>query len=161
MMEFISGSAVLPLPAEEALHKREQYWKIELPAPYKEFIKKMNGAKPANAAVPYDSRFESIERFLCILDPGAGNAAENEDAAAYDIDVVMAPMIERLGCDEDSTGVYILPIAKMEYGNFLAFEYKDAGADPVVCVWDNEESGDFDPVIYFVAGSFEEFMSRY
>ena len=154
-MEFVTDTIVMPLPTEEVLEKRERYWKIELPDSFKEFIKVFNGGIPIQAAVSYDEHYENIERFLCILD----SSEENDTAAIFDIDVVMAPRIERLGYDEDSIGVHVLPIAKMDYGNYLALDFKNSVSDPTVCVWDNEESGDFDPVTYFISNSFEEFIN--
>jgi len=153
-MDYKSGSIILPLPTEDVLVKREQYWRVELPQSYKDFIKKLNGVKPVKATITYDSHSENIECFLCILD----STKDNINAARLDIDVVMSPRIERMGYEEDSIGVHVLPIAKMDYGNYLALDYKDGDSNPTVCVWDNEESGDFEPVTYFVANSFEEFL---
>jgi hypothetical protein len=154
-MDYNEGSIILPLPTEEVLKKREEYWRVELPDSYKKFIKDRNGVTPVQATVTYDSHNENIERFLCILD----STKDNATAARFEIDVVMASRIERLGYDENSIGVHVLLIAKMDYGNYLALNYKDTESNPTVCVWDNEESGDFDPVVYFVASSFEEFLN--
>ena len=153
---FDESTIVLPLPTEEVLNKYEKSWQVTLPDSYKEFIKKLNGVRPKYAKVKYDFRDkrgiysydeEEIERFFCI-----------DNGTEFDIDVVMNSLEEMWTYDEYSDEVQILPIAKMVGGNFLALNYKNTESEPTVCVWDNEESEEFDPITYFVANSFREFM---
>ena len=154
MANFDAATIVSPLPTDELLIKQEQIWRVNLPETYKDFIKIFNGVEPKQATVKYNSNSEIIERFLCILN----SAEDNQKAAMYDIDVVIAPRIIRLVYDGECKGIQVLPIAKMEHGNFLALNYKGTQSNPTVCVWDNEESDDFAPVVYFVANSFDEFF---
>lgn len=152
-MKFDEESIIKPSPTDELLKLKEQKWKITLPDSYKDFIKKMNGIIPMDAVISYNDRKEKISRFFCILEQ-----VENSDGW-LDISVISSPIIERLIYDEDRIGVDVLPIAKLDYGNYLALNYHEIKNEPYVCVWDYEDSGDFEPITYFVAENFEAFIN--
>lgn len=151
-MKYDEESIITPCPTDELLKLKEQKWKIILPKSYKEFIKKMNGISPIDAVISYNDHKEKISQFFCILEQ-----VENSDGW-LDISVISSPIIERLVYDEDRIGVDVLPIAKLDYGNYLALDYHKNNNEPFVCVWDYEESGDFEPITYFVAENFEAFI---
>jgi len=50
----------------------------------------------------------------------------------------------------------VLPIAELLGGDYLCLDFREDNEAPDVCVWDHEESDDFEPVTYRVAGSFSE-----
>lgn len=152
-MNFDLNSIVLPCPTDEILKKKEGNWCLTLPSAYKEFIKKMNGVKPVDASVYYNFHTEGISRFLCILD-----SIEDNEESWFDISVVFSPMIGRMVYSEDTYGIDVLPIAQLDYGNYLALDYKVKDQEPQVVVWDLDTSREFDPVTYFVYENFKNFL---
>lgn len=71
----------------------------------------------------------------------------------------MSQLEERIIADENLVGVEILPIAVLFAGDFVCLDFRDDKKNPSVCVWNHEESGEFDPVTYNVTDSFEKFLA--
>jgi len=152
-MKYINESILVPCPTDELLLLKEKKWRLKLPHSYKEFIKKMNGVKVTEGFIYYNNRKEGISQFFCILE-------EISNSNGWlDIGVVSAPIIEKLVYDEDRIGIEVLPIAQLDYGNYLVLDYKNEISEPQVCVFDYEESEDFNPVTYLVSNDFETFIS--
>lgn len=150
-MEYINESIILPCPTDELLAKKEKDWGVLLPQSYKEFIKKMNGVKVTNAIIEYDGHKEGIFQFFCIM--------PNVEDSWQEIDVIAAPIIERLVYSEERIGMDIIPIAKLAYGNYLVLDYKDINKEPQVGVWDFDIADYCNPSIHFVSESFDDFIN--
>lgn len=155
-MKLDEKTIVKPLPNNEIIKKREEYWRIEFPESFKKFIKIYNGVKPLNYSGTFfaDNHHEYIiDRFLCLL----SSPSENE-YGDYDVSVVLSVNIEYFNSNEDIYGTEILPIAVLFAGDFLCLDFREDGDKPKVVVWSHEESDEFEPVLYYVANSFDEFM---
>lgn len=150
-MEYINESIILPCPTDELLAKKEKDWGVLLPQSYKEFIKKMNGIKVTNAIIEYDSHKEGIFQFFCIM--------QNIENQWLEIDVISAPIIDRLVYNEECTGMEVIPIAKLDYGNYLVLDYKVPDNDPQIGVLDFEIAEELNPSIHFVFESFDDFIN--
>ncbi|GGL52097.1 SMI1/KNR4 family protein [Sporolactobacillus putidus] len=120
----------------------------------KELLKKYNGGTLEHKSFYTQNHFYAIDRFLCVLEE-----TENNEFGIYDIDVTLTRIEERLTDNEDLIGVDLLPIAILFAGDYLCLDYRISKNHPTVCVWDHEESGELDPMTYFTAKSFEEFIS--
>nr|WP_269431742.1 SMI1/KNR4 family protein [Bacillus sp. JCM 19034] len=44
-------------------------------------------------------------------------------------------------------------------GDFVCLDYRNNVEEPIVCVWNHEESSDLNPITYIVSNSFEEFLN--
>lgn len=91
----------------------------------------------------------------------------DEDFAEYDVGVVMTPMDECLYLKEDihlanatnmEPVLRIVPFARMDYGDYLCFYYKDFNLRPEIVFFDKEESAPENAHIIFVAKNLDEFM---
>ncbi|MBC1227224.1 SMI1/KNR4 family protein [Listeria booriae] len=153
-MNVEKGSIILPLPTEEIVNNEENMWRVKLPAKYKSFLIENNGGVPVEKSFMANNHSYAIDRFLCVLED-----TENNDLGEYDIDVTLTRIEERLTDNEDLVGVDLLPIAILFAGDYLCLDYRESKDRPKVCVWNHEESGELDPVVYFVANSFEEFIN--
>jgi SMI1-KNR4 cell-wall len=114
-------------------------------------VKLYNGIEVEEATFECNNRGYTIERFLCILDD-----IENNPKGIYDIDVVFSQIGERLTENEDLIGAEVLPIASVFAGDFVCLDFRHNKANPFVCVWSHEESGEFEPITFKVADDFDE-----
>lgn len=154
-MKIDEKSLVFPEVEEALFERKEGFWRINLPKDYKDFIKKFNGVRPIGMTFIANNHEYVVDRFLCILRyPNDFNLGE------YDIDVTLTMIEERLSADEELIGADMLPIAVLFAGDFLCLDFRKDKENPSVCVWDHELSGDFDPMIYYVADNFTEFMKN-
>lgn len=80
----------------------------------------------------------------------------SDDSGQYDMSVVITQLDSRLGDDPDEVGCKIIPFAYLFSGDFLCFDYRNDPANPVVVLWDHNESEEFSPRTEFVAASFSE-----
>ena len=154
-MEIEMNSIIEPKPNLDTLSKEESIWHVELPSTYREFIMEYNGAIPVNRSFVCRNHEYAIDRFLCIL-----NETEKSKYSSYDIDVVLTQIEERLTDNEDLIGCELLPIAQLFTGDYLCLNFKENAVEPTVYVWNHEESGELEPVIYKVSNSFMEFISN-
>ncbi|MFS0761901.1 MULTISPECIES: SMI1/KNR4 family protein [Peribacillus] len=152
-MKIIQDTIVKPLPSEELIKKHEKFWRLTLPESFLNFIKTYNGAEVKEATFESNNRSYALERFLCMLDD-----IENNPKGIYDIDVVFSQIGERLSDNEDLLGADVLPIASIFAGDFVCLDFRTNKNNPSVSVWSHEESGEFEPVFYNVADSFNEFL---
>ena len=153
-MKVIENTIIKPLPSKELIEQKEKYWHQTLPEDYKKFLMNNNGAEPIKAYFACKGLEYGVERFLCVLDKRNLNS-ENK---IYEINVVEGEIFDRLTDNEDLIGVEILPIADL--GNdFLCLDFRRNPDAPTVCIWDEEESGELEPVTYEVAKSFTEFCN--
>ncbi|GGB56536.1 SMI1/KNR4 family protein [Virgibacillus dakarensis] len=152
-MELKELSIITPLPDDELLLERERKCEISLPESYKKFIKEYSGAIPRTSSFPSNGHSYAIDRFLCILEE-----TENHDLGVYDIDVTLTRIEERLTDNEDLTGVELLPIAIFFQVIICGWISKNTNTYASVCIWSHEESGELDPVTYFVCKNFDEFL---
>ncbi|PAD90033.1 SMI1/KNR4 family protein [Shouchella clausii] len=153
-MEFKDGSIIYPLPDDTLLSEKEVKWRINLPEMYKEFIKKYNGGTPIKGSFKCNNHYYAIDRFLCIL-----KVTGERDDEYYDIGVVRTQLDERIVFDENLVGTELLPIAVLFAGDFVCLDYRNNVEEPIVCVWNHEESSDLNPVTYIISNSFEEFLN--
>jgi SMI1-KNR4 cell-wall len=152
-MKMKHDTIVRPLPSEELIKKHEKFWRLTLPEPFVNFVKLYNGIEVEEAIFECNNRGYAIERFLCILDD-----IENNPKGIYDIDVVFSQIGERLTENEDLIGAEVLPIASVFAGDFVCLDFRNNKANPSVCVWSHEESGEFEPITFKVADDFDEFL---
>lgn len=152
-MKIKQDTIVRPLPSEELIKKHENFWRLQLPGSFLDFIKVYNGAEVEGAIFECNNRSYAIERFLCILDD-----IENSPKGIYDIDVVFSQIEERLTDNEDLLGAEVLPIASIFAGDFVCLDFRENKKNPLVCVWSHEESGEFEPVLYKIAANFSGFL---
>ncbi len=76
----------------------------------------------------------------------------------YDIAVVLSQIDTRLTDNPDLEGDELIPIASLFAGNYLCLDFTKDGENTSICIWDHEESDEFQPVTYKVADSFSEFI---
>lgn len=152
-MTIQENSIIQPIPSEELIKEKEKRWRITLPEDYKDFILKYNGCIPNEKTFELEGRDYVVTRFLCILK----DVKDNQNGW-YDISVVESQLGERLTENEDLIGIEVLPIAELFAGDYLCLDFKNVMDSPTVCVWNHEESGDFDPSTYKVADSFSKFV---
>lgn len=153
-MNIKEESIIRPLPTLELVTEKEKKWRINLPEEYKEFILQYSGAIPCYKSFSCSEGNYKVERFLCILK----DLNENE-FGWYDISVVESQIGERLTSNEELIGIELLPIAKLLKNDYLCLDFGKSELNPSVCVWSNEESGEFEPVTYWVANNFEDFCN--
>ncbi|WP_338150456.1 SMI1/KNR4 family protein [Priestia flexa] len=101
-----------------------------------------------------NSHIYAIDRFLCIL-----KVTGERDDEYYDIGVVRTQLDERIVFDENLIGTELLPIAVLFAGDFVCLDYRNNDKEPIVCVWNHEESSDLNPITYIVSNSFKEFLN--
>ncbi|MBY0117403.1 SMI1/KNR4 family protein [Paenibacillus sp. FSL L8-0435] len=142
-------SIIYPLPTDQVLSKEEGFWRVVLPSDYKEFVKINNRGIPERCYFSCNSHNYLITRFLCILEDPTDNGF-----GIFDIDATKSQLDERLIDDEDLIGVSLLPVAVLFSGDFICLDFRESRNSPNVCVWDHANSGEFDPVSYFLAESF-------
>ncbi|MBC2258570.1 SMI1/KNR4 family protein [Listeria booriae] len=152
-MRIEKASNILPSPTEDIISNEEFMWRVKLPEKYKSFLIGNNGGVPVEKSFMANNHSYAIDRFLCVLED-----TENNDLGEYDIDVTLTRIEERLTDNEDLVGVDLLPIAILFAGDYLCLDYRESKNTPKLCVWNHEESGELDPVVHFVANSFEEFI---
>ncbi|RJG17606.1 SMI1/KNR4 family protein [Paenibacillus thiaminolyticus] len=149
-----TASVIYPLPTDELFERKEKFWRVELPIDYVNFLKENNGARTNEGAFECNGREYAIDRFLCLLD-----APRENELGMYDIDVTLTQIEDRLTDNEDLIGVDILPIVVLFAGDFVCLDFTKDKKNPSVLVWDNEKSAELEPVTYFVADTFSEFIS--
>lgn len=152
-MEINEDSIIKPIPTNEIIDNEERLWNIKLPNEYVLFIQNYNGCIPNKRTFFCQNKEYLLERFLCILEQ-----TENHSFGSYDIDVVLTQIEDRLTDNEELVGVEVLPIAKLVTRDYLCLDYRENKQQPKIILWDNEESGDLEPVFYKVTKSFEEFI---
>lgn len=52
-MRFKEGTIVKPLPTDDLISHKEQYWRVRLPNVYKEFVGKYGGGIPEKCSFNY------------------------------------------------------------------------------------------------------------
>lgn len=152
-MKIQDESIIYPLPDSKLITRVEENFEIKFPTDFIEFISESNGAIPTTRFFECKSNKYVIERFLCILD----NPGEN-DRGMYDIRVVFSQLDERIISDGDLTGAELVPFAALFAGNFVCLDYSESKTDPKICIWYNEESGDFEPVTEEIAHNINSFL---
>ncbi len=150
-MEILEDTIVLPLPSDEVIEDQERLWRIKLPDDFKEFMQKYNGA-----SIKETTFFSVIEyrftRFLCILE----EVRDREDGWS-DISVIESMICTRLTDDRNLIGIEVLPFGELFNQDYICLDFRENPENPTVCLWVNDESGEFEPVIYFVADNFTAF----
>jgi len=127
--------------------------RIRFPEPYREFIKRNNGAVPITNIFTHNNHDYIVERFLCILE----ESESDEINGWYDIEVIITQIGDRLTDNEDLVGMNVIPIAALFAGDFVCLDYRKT-EDPSVVVWYHEESDEFSPVTKTVAPNISEFL---
>lgn len=152
-MYIDENTIVHPLPSQTLIEDRERKWRVKLPESYKMFVMRYNGGIPDKRSFRLQDHDYAITRFLCLLQ----NTRESE-YGWYDISVVESQISERLTDNEDLIGVEVLPIAELFAGDYVCLDFRNQSVQPCVCVWNHEESDDFEPVTYKVAANFSDFL---
>lgn len=152
-MKIDKSTVILPLPTDELFERKEKFWRVKLPKDFVAFMKENNGGRPINGVFKCDDHNYVIERFLCLLKTPRDNTL-----GMYDIDVTFTQLEERLTDNEELIGADILPIAVLYAGDFVCLDFRVDRENPSVVVWDHEESSELEPITYFVANTFSEFI---
>ena len=152
-MTIQENTVIQPIPDAELLAQKEKNWRLVLPADYRDFIVKYNGGIPNEKSFACSGHNYAITRFLCMLK----NVQESPNGW-YDISVVESQIGERLTDNEDLIGVEVLPIAELFAGDYVCLDYRTDKENPCICVWNHEESEDFNPVTIKVSDTFSEFV---
>nr|WP_317360318.1 SMI1/KNR4 family protein [uncultured Tyzzerella sp.] len=156
-MKIDKNSIIKPKPTEDLIKDFEKDWEVNLPKKFKEFLLEYNGVIPTTNILPLDSNEYVIERFLCLLEDYNINKY-----GCYDIGVIISQIFDRLTDSEDIIGMDVIPIATLFGGDFICLDYRKEGVDyrqnknPIVVIWDHEESDEFLPAIRKVCNSVEE-----
>ncbi|SFD60309.1 SMI1 / KNR4 family (SUKH-1) [Bacillus sp. 491mf] len=153
-MKIDEKTSVKPFPSDERITWFEQSYKIKLPHPYIDFLKRFNGATPITNVLKIDRQEYVIERFLCLLD----NPKEHPIEGWYDLTSVLTQLDGRLIDDEELIGMNIIPIAAMFAGDFICLDFRNS-ENPKIVIWDHEESEELEPATTVIANSFEEFLT--
>ena len=140
-------------PDAERMADVERKWRVKLPDEFRSLLMEYNGGIPEKREFQCGRQTRMIERFLCVKEKGT-----DEDYAYYDINVVLTQVDERIIADPDRLGYEIIPIAALFAGDLLCLDFRGT-AEPSVCVWFHEESGEWEPVTEKVADTFSEFMA--
>ena len=153
-MKIQDNTIILPKPTEKLLLEQERNWRLKLPDDYKEFVMNYNGGIPEEKSFRCNDHNYEVIRFLCIL-----KNVSNTKEGWYDISVVESQIGERLTDNGDLIGIEILPVAELFGGDYACLDYRKNKEMPCVCIWSNDESGDFEPVTYKAANTFTDFIS--
>lgn len=152
-MNIQSDSVIYPIPDKGLIKRVEESFEIKFPVDFIDFIFKYNGAIPITRFFQYKSNRYVVDRFLCLLD----NPGES-DSGMYDIKVVFSQLDERIISDGDSTGAELVPFAALFAGNFVCLDYSENKTNPTICIWNNEDSGEFEPVTEKIANNINDFL---
>lgn len=153
-MEIRTESVANPMPSDELIRKYEDYFKIDFPNSYKEFIKKYNGAVLENKTFVYEEQKYVLERFLCVLE----DYQNDKINGWYGIEVIETQIGERLTDNRDLLGAEMIPIAALFAGDFICLDFRNNSENPSICIWYHEQSALFQPVTKKVVDSFEAFL---
>lgn len=153
-MKIEKETIIYPLPSDELFERKEKFWRVTLPKDFVDFMKENNGGRPVDGVFVCKNHEYVIDRFLCFLK----NPRENE-LGMYDMDVTLSQLEDRLTDNEDLIGADILPIAVLFAGDFVCLDFRKDRKQPNVVVWNHEESGELEPVTYYVASTFSEFIT--
>lgn len=154
-MEIDKATIIYPLPIDELFERKEKFWRVKLPKDFVDFLKENNGGRTLEGGFECNGREYAIDRFLCLLQTPRENRL-----GMYDIDVTLTQLEDRLTDNEELIGADILPIVVLFAGDFICLDFRKDRENPSVCVWNHEESGELEPVTYFVADTFSEFISK-
>ena len=149
----INLDSVLNDDISERIKRVEEYSDIKFPKSYIDFIKKYNVGIPITDKFKFNGNVYVIERCL-----GFVNVYKNSQLGVYDIPVVLSQIDTYLTDDPDLIGDELIPIASLFAGNYICLNYTENEENPSICIWDHEESDEFEPVIYTIAESFLEFI---
>ncbi|MDP1509333.1 SMI1/KNR4 family protein [Paenibacillus sp. SEL3] len=152
-MKTQNESIIFPLPDSNLIMRVEENFEIKFPNDFINFISKNNGAIPITRFFEYKSNRYVVDRFLCLLD----NPGEH-DKGMYDIKVVFSQLDERILSDGDITGAELVPFAALFAGDFVCLDFSESKTDPVICIWYNEESDEYDPVTEKIADNVNSFL---
>jgi hypothetical protein len=148
------GTSALPPPSARKVKATEDYFRVEFPASFREFLERWNGATPKKRFFVTSEGIERrIERFLPLLE----RPADAGDDGWYDITVVHTQIEERVVRNPEVLGSDLVPIAELFAGDFVCLDFAGGGA--AVVVWDHEQSEEFAPVVVPVAKDFESFLA--
>lgn len=154
MLKIKNNSIIYPLPGSNLIKRVEENFEIEFPKDFIDFISESNGSIPITRFFEFKSNRYVVDRFLCLLDKPS-----EHDKGMYDIKVVFSQLDERILSDGDMTGAELVPIAALFAGDFVCLDYTESKIDPVVCIWYNEESDEYDPVTEKIADNVNRFLN--
>lgn len=122
----------------------EQYFKVELPQDFKEFIKINDGANPNLKALDFSGMVEKVFSGLLPV-------REENDYSEPIIDI-----IEDL---EENLPSFILPFGEDPFGNLYCFDYRNV-VTPIIVYWDHDLDLDEPKQFLLVANSFTELQEK-
>ena len=158
MMFEVQKDSILVSPSDETVKKFNDFYKVQLPKEYVEFLKKYNGAIPITNIFSAIKKDYFVERFLCLL--SKEDRERLTDVSWSEIGVVLTELDERLIDDEDLVGMNIIPIAMLFAGDFICLDFRKDQESPSVCVWLHEESDEFMPVVETISPNFIDFLKN-
>ncbi|MFP7223347.1 SMI1/KNR4 family protein [Priestia filamentosa] len=154
MIKIQNDSIVYPVPDKSLLARVEKSFEVKFPIDFINFLLNTNGAIPITKFFKGQFNTYVIDRFLCLVDN-----PRNHRSGMYDIKVVLTQLDERIVSDEDATGAELIPFVALFAGDFVCLDYRESKTNPSVCIWHNEDSGDFEPAIKKVAENVSDFIN--
>ena len=116
-------------------------------------MKENNGAIPESRVFKCNNREFVVDRFLNLL-----REPNESDLGMYEIDVTHTQLEDRLTDNEELIGIDILPVAVLFAGDFVCLDFREDRKNPTVVVWSHEESAELEPITYYVADNFGDFL---
>lgn len=157
-MKIKKDSIITPIPTEEEIYQKAKNGNIKFPKEFVNFLLKYNCAEPEDLEIKAEDGMHLVTRFLGIVKREYSDAYNRY----YDFACVESTLFDRLCNDGNRRGMSLVPIAELFAGDYLCLDYIGRYDDdnPPVCVWSHDESGEFDPITYYVADSFGDFLKN-
>jgi hypothetical protein len=153
-MKYTKDAATAP-PRREILLSEKEFG-IKFPLDFVAFLKENNCGKPLDAYQGFDTSNNTkvIDHFLGLMED-----YHTHPLGGCDIGVVWSRINDRMGLGEDELGSRMLPIVRLEFGDYVCLDWRRSPAAPEVVVWDHEQSRPNEPPhIEIIADSFTEFL---
>lgn len=83
---------------------------------------------------------------------------QNREVYGYSINEKGKDNMQIRANNPDLVGDELIPIASFFAGDYVCLDFTDNRDEPSICVWNHENSGEFEPVTYKVANTFAEFL---
>jgi hypothetical protein len=148
-IELEPGSAVAP-PDPQLLDRVEAFYRIAIPPAFREWMRRANGGVPRKRHFIHKGVGYEIERFCCRV-----SDSKEHPLGIFDIAVVLTTF-EALMCRPDDATCYVLPMARLTYGDYVCMNLFES--PPRIVLWKSDESTEFNAVFEPLARDIPEFI---
>jgi cell wall assembly regulator SMI1 len=125
---------------DKQIQQVEQYFGIKFPYDFIECVKRYDGGYPTPKVFDIPGQSANVFNDLLTFH------IEDEYSIVQNYEEISDGFVDK-----------VYPFANDPFGNFLCFDYRNSPASPTIVFWDHEE--ELGSSIYYVAASFEEFLS--